>query len=241
MSLNVSHNKRPLEPGLKAGIAKRFVQIALTIALQAAIVFLAAGRFDWIWAWVFLGVGLLGIAVNSMFLLRYNPAIVSERARSEGMRDWDKVVGGLWAIMYFVGVLLVAGLDQRLGWTAPFPLVYHIVGAMALILGGALFSWALISNAYFATIARIQEDRGQTVCTSGPYRFVRHPGYIGAIVQSLGVPLMLGSLWAFIPGGLAALLIIARTALEDRMLQAELGGYKDYTQRVRYRLLPGVW
>jgi len=101
----------------------------------------------------------------------------------------------------------------------------------------------MVSNAYFSTVVRIQEERGHAVCTSGPgpYRFVRHPGYAGAILQSLATPLLLGSLWALVPGGLAALLVVARTALEDRMLHEELEGYREYAAQVHYRLLPGVW
>jgi protein-S-isoprenylcysteine O-methyltransferase Ste14 len=98
----------------------------------------------------------------------------------------------------------------------------------------------MISNAYFATVVRIQNDRGHTVCATGPYRFVRHPGYVGGIIQSFAIPVMLGSLWALIPGGVAALLMVFRTAPEDRTLRDELDGYRGYTSRVRYRLLPGV-
>jgi protein-S-isoprenylcysteine O-methyltransferase Ste14 len=99
----------------------------------------------------------------------------------------------------------------------------------------------MIANAYFSTAVRIQSDRGQTVCRSGRYRFVRHPGYVGFTLQSLGTPLLLGSLWALIPGLMAAVLMVVRTSFEDPMLQAELPGYREYTQQVRYRLVPGVW
>jgi protein-S-isoprenylcysteine O-methyltransferase Ste14 len=109
------------------------------------------------------------------------------------------------------------------------------------VLGQGLFSWAMASNKYFSTCVRIQIDRGHTVATSGPYRYIRHPGYVGYTVSFLGMSLALGSLWAIIPAGLIACLLVVRTALEDRTLQDELPGYKDYAQRVRYRLLPGIW
>jgi len=99
----------------------------------------------------------------------------------------------------------------------------------------------MITNVYFSTVVRIQSDRGHTVCRSGPYRFVRHPGYAGAILQSLGIPFLLGTFWALIPGLIAAALMVIRTALEDRLLQAELPGYLDFVRDVRYRLMPGVW
>jgi protein-S-isoprenylcysteine O-methyltransferase Ste14 len=112
---------------------------------------------------------------------------------------------------------------------------------IGFVLGLALFSWAMFSNTFFSSAVRIQQERGHAVCNTGPYRFVRHPGYVGAILQSLVMPLMLNSLWAFIPAGLAVLLMVVRTALEDKTLQEELQGYTEYAHRVRYRLLPGVW
>jgi len=112
---------------------------------------------------------------------------------------------------------------------------------VALVVGLGLTSWAMIANAYFSTAVRIQSERGHTVCSRGPYRFVRHPGYVGFILQSLSAPFLLGSIWALIPGILAAVLMVIRTALEDRTLQAELPGYPEYVQNVRYRLVPGIW
>jgi protein-S-isoprenylcysteine O-methyltransferase Ste14 len=112
---------------------------------------------------------------------------------------------------------------------------------VALAVGLGLGGWAMLANAYFSTAVRIQSDRGQTVCRSGPYRFVRHPGYVGFMLQSLGTPLLLGSSWALIPGITAVALMAIRTSWEDRMLQAELPGYPDYAQQVRYRLVPGIW
>jgi len=101
--------------------------------------------------------------------------------------------------------------------------------------------WAMITNAFFSTAARIQSDRGQQVCRSGPYRYIRHPAYASIVIQSISMAVLLGSLWALIPAIAASVLIITRTALEDRMLLAELAGYKEYGQVVRYRLVPGLW
>jgi protein-S-isoprenylcysteine O-methyltransferase Ste14 len=193
-------------------------------------------------AWVYIGFYLVAGLVNFAFLLRYSPETIAERAKGgRGMESWDKVVGGLFAVMYFIVLLLVAGFDVRFGWTGPLAQSIHLLGVLGFGLGYGLFSWAMISNAYFSTMVRVQEERGHQVCDTGPYRYVRHPGYVGAVLQSLAAPLFLGTLWGFIPGGLAALLIIARTALEDRTLQAKLEGYTEYAGRVRHRLLPGVW
>ncbi|MCL4859126.1 MAG: isoprenylcysteine carboxylmethyltransferase family protein [Caldilineaceae bacterium] len=241
MTINVPHEDTRLTPALRAGIRKRFSQVGAIFLLQAAMLFLAAGRLDWVWAWVFIGLNLTGATANAVLLLRHSPETVAERASAQGMKGWDKWVGGAWAVTYFVMLLVVAGLDQRFGWTGLLPIAYHSAGVMVFGLGFALFSWAMITNAYFAAIVRIQTERGHTVCTSGPYRFVRHPGYVGAILQTLSAPLLLGSLWALLPGGLAVLLMVVRTALEDRTLHEELAGYATYAQRVRYRLLPGLW
>jgi protein-S-isoprenylcysteine O-methyltransferase Ste14 len=241
MNANISHNAQRLEPDVKAGIIKRAVQVFFLIAFQAAMLFLSSGRLDWLWAWVYVGFYLAAALVNATFMLRYSPETIARRAEARGMKDWDKVVGGLFGVMYFVVVLLMAGLDARFNWTGQIALVLQIAAVVAFGLGYALFSWGMISNAYFATVVRVQEDRGHTVCDTGPYRLVRHPGYVGGIIQSLALPLVLGSLWAFIPGVLAALLLVVRTALEDKTLLEELDGYKEYAEKVRYRLLPGVW
>jgi protein-S-isoprenylcysteine O-methyltransferase Ste14 len=228
-------------PNLAADIAARVGTIAFFVVLQAVVLFLAAGRLDWTWAWVYLGICLLSIAINGMFLLRTSPETIAERGRPQATQNWDKVIGGLWALVLYLILPLVAGLDARYGWTGELSAVWNLAGAVVLAAGLELGGWAMIANAYFSTAVRIQSDRGQTVCSSGPYRFVRHPGYVGFILQSLGTPLLLGSWWALLPGLTAVALIVIRTILEDRLLQAELAGYPEYTRQVRYRLVPGVW
>lgn len=130
----------------------------------------------------------------------------------------------------------MAGLDFRAGWT---PSLSPAVPIIALVIA-ALVTWAMVANTFFALANRIQSEHGHTVATGGPYRYVRHPGYVGAMLFELATPILLGSFWALLPGGLSALLMVVRTALEDRTLQRELAGYVDYLQQVRYRLLPGV-
>ena len=228
-------------PNVVAGIVTRFGQVVILLGVQAAILFLAAGRLNWTWAWVFLGIYLVSVSINSAFMLRTSPETVAERGRPKEMKDWDKVVGGLWSLAQFLVLPLVSALDVRFGWTREISAAWHIAGAVVFAVGLGLFGWAMITNAYFSTAVRIQSDRGQTVCRNGPYRFVRHPGYAGTLVQSLGIPFLLGSLWALIPGITAAALIIIRTSLEDSMLQAELPGYRDFVQEVHYRIIPGIW
>ena len=229
------------KPNMLAGILTRAAEILFVLLVEAAIVFVASGNFGWTWAWVFLGIYLVSIAVNASFLMRKSPETVAERGSAPLTQTWDKIVSGVWAVTQYLLVPLVAALDVRLLWSGELALGWHIAGAVLFAGGLALFGWAMITNAYFSTAVRIQSERGHTVCTSGPYRAVRHPGYAGVLLQDIGVPLLLGSWWALIPGIVGAAAMIARTILEDRTLKADLSGYSDYAQKVKYRLIPWVW
>ncbi len=238
----MSQHVEPMTPALRAGILARAGEIGITFVLQAAVLFLTAGTLAWGWAWLYLGIYLVTVGINATVLLRTSPATIAERGHAgPGVKRWDAVLSGAWALTYFLLLLIVAGLDRRLGWTGDLRASVQVLGAVVFAAGLALFSWAMVVNAYFSTLVRIQQERGHAVCTDGPYAVIRHPGYLGAIAQSLGVPLLLGSLPALAPGVLAAALMIARTVLEDRTLQAELPGYAAYARQVRSRLLPGIW
>ena len=223
------------------GVAKRVATVAGFLVFNGAILFASAGQLGWMWAWVFLGICLLSLAINGTIMLRTSPDTIAERGRPEATKGWDKLVGGLWALALFVLVPLVAGLDARFAWTGTLAIAWNTAGALMLAVGFGLAGWAMIANAFFSTAVRIQADRGHTVCRSGPYRFVRHPGYLGFVLQSLGTPILLGSLYGLVPGAAAAILMVVRTSLEDRMLQSELAGYREFVRDVRYRLCPGVW
>ena len=233
---------RPDEPDdLTPKILKRMLQVIITGLLMAVVLFISAGRLDWVWGWVYIGVYFIGIAINALVILPGNPEMIAERAEiKEDAKSWDKALGILIGIPT-LGMLIVAGLDVRFGWSAPLPMAVHLIALAVAALGYALFSWALASNAYFSRVVRLQMDRGHTVATGGPYRYLRHPGYAAMVISVLATPPVLGSLWALIPAGLVACLYVIRTALEDKTLQAELGGYQEYAQQVRYRLMPGAW
>ncbi len=203
-----------------------------------------SGRWGWPEAWAFGLVSGFGFVVSRLLAARRNPDIITERARAMNHRDikpWDKILAPLTALGLF-GVLIVAGFDQRfMIRPAIFPPLFRWT-ALAMIAGGyALGSWALIENRFFSGVVRIQSERGHQVVSTGPYRIVRHPGYAGALPSNLLTPVLLDSLWAFIPALVATIALIVRTSLEDRTLQKELPGYAEYTQRTRYRLLPGMW
>jgi protein-S-isoprenylcysteine O-methyltransferase Ste14 len=229
------------EAGLTRGILKRGRQILFTLVLMSGLLFISAGTLDWLMAWVYLGVYVAGIAINSVILWRTNPELIAERAeRRPDTKGWDKLFAVV-AIPLFFAIYIVCGLDKRFGWTPPLPPAGQLAALFLYLLGSGLASWAMISNAYFVGTVRIQDERGHQVVSSGPYRFVRHPGYSGWGLGFLVLPPFLGTLWGLVPAGLNCIAFIVRTALEDRTLQDELPGYREYAQRVRYRLVPGIW
>jgi protein-S-isoprenylcysteine O-methyltransferase Ste14 len=157
----------------------------------------------------------------------------------KGAKTWDAVIMSIIGPA-LIACYIVAGLDVRYGWTR-ISLPLQIIALIIVVLGYALIVWATAANPFFSLIVRIQQERGHTVAAGGPYRFVRHPAYVGGIAIYIATPVMLSSLWALIPGGLTAVLMLVRTALEDKTLQDELDGYREYAGRVRYRLIPGIW
>jgi protein-S-isoprenylcysteine O-methyltransferase Ste14 len=204
-----------------------------------AILFIAAGGLAWPAAWVYTGVSTVDAI---LLLLVVSPELMRERTHPKAdAKAWDRVLARLTGPLGSTVILVVAGLDKRFGWSAQTSLAVQFVGLAVFVLGMGLMTWAMAVNSYFSLVVRIQRDRGHTVVTGGPYRYVRHPGYVGGILFQLGTPLLLGTLWSLIPAGLTALLLVVRTALEDRTLQDELEGYREYAQQTRFRLLPGVW
>ena len=228
-------------PEMKEKIIRRIRQVLVTLSVQAALLFLAAGTFAWDWGWVYLATYFLGILINTILLFRVNPAVIAERADTEGMRGWDRIWATLAALMVLIGLPVAGALDFRLGWSAEIGLPLRLTGVALFFIGGLLFAWAMAVNAKFATIVRVGEEGTHPVAMDGPYHIVRHPGYLGFCIQAIGLPLLLGSWWGFILTGLGIVFMVIRTALEDRTLQAELTGYDKLVARTRYRLIPGVW
>jgi protein-S-isoprenylcysteine O-methyltransferase Ste14 len=209
-----------------------------TLFLYGAL-FLAAGRLRWAWGWAYVGVGVGILILNLVVLPR---EVVAERGqrRKKDVKTWDRLLSPL-IFVPALGTPVVAALDWRWGWTGPLPELVHVAGLACITLGQGLFTWAMASNKFFSTVVRIQVDRDHAVTSDGPYRYVRHPGYVGYIVSLFGTAVGLGSWWALLPAGLAAGMFVVRTALEDTTLRRELPGYAEYAQHTRYRLLPGVW
>lgn len=238
MNAETSVNQPNGKSDLTRKIRKRMLQVVVQFLILAAILFISSGRLDWVWAWAYLGVGVGILVIN---LLVMSPELIAERSEiKEDVKGWDRVLGIFIGVLT-LGALVVIGLDARFGWSPRLAWTIQVGGLVIWTLGQGLFSWAMASNVFFSGAVRIQMERDHTVATGGPYRYVRHPGYVGYIISWLATSLALGSLWGLIPAGLVMCLMVVRTALEDGVLQEELDGYKEYAGQVPYRLLPGIW
>jgi protein-S-isoprenylcysteine O-methyltransferase Ste14 len=212
----------------------------LTPILMIALLFLLAGRWDYWQAWVYIILNTVVLTLMATLFTKDSGLIEERLNPKRGIKSWDRIYFSITGPLYFIA-LAVAGLDARFSWSSGIPAYIYWSSVALYLIGQAIFVWARYTNRYFSSVVRIQSDRGQTVCKEGPYRYIRHPGYLGGFLFTVTMGLMLGSWWASIPQVIAALMLIPRTILEDRTLQAELPGYQDYAQETRYRLLPGIW
>jgi protein-S-isoprenylcysteine O-methyltransferase Ste14 len=223
------------------GTLSLLARLLIFVAILAAILFLAAGRWDWTTGWLYMGMYALVTSVG-VFAVPLDPELVEERTQiKEGVKEWDKRLTTIGSLFYPLAILVVAGLDARWNWSPSFPAWIPWAALIVAAAGNLLSIWATAANKFYGRFVRIQKERGHYVVSDGPYRFIRHPGYLGQIIFSLASALALTSLWTLIPSGLFAAVLVVRTALEDRVLHDELDGYSSYTQRVRYRLLPPIW
>jgi protein-S-isoprenylcysteine O-methyltransferase Ste14 len=226
------------DPETRKNILRRLLQVAVSIIITAIILFVAAGRLEWIYAWVYIIASVAVIIINSFILKR---ELISERGRKkENIESWDRTIQGL-IIIFWIVLFLVSGLDIRYEWSPGSALWVHIAGLIVFFAGNAIVSWSMISNNYFSTAVRIQYDRDHAVSNGGPYGYMRHPGYLGISLYNLSTPLILGSFWALLPAGILVILFIIRTILEDSTLKLKLEGYKEYADKVKFRLIPFVW
>lgn len=228
-------------PGIARPILKRMIQMLGYTIVWAAVLFASAGRLDWGRGWTYLAVYLFCLTISAVLVLRTNPEVAAARAKLHAdAKGFDKVFAKLYMLLLFV-VPVVAGFDAvRFGWSSmAFQTVYP--GVILNLLAAVPIAWAMTTNPFLETLVRIQVDRGHRAVTTGPYRWVRHPMYVGCIFENIATPLILGSWWTYAPVAAISVLFVWRTALEDRTLRQELPGYEEYAQRTRYRLLPGVW
>jgi protein-S-isoprenylcysteine O-methyltransferase Ste14 len=219
------------------------LQVLFFIVVIPCLPLLISWRWDWWEAWVYAILSILGFAISRALAARRHPDLLAERARflqHENAESWDRLLAPLVGLGGGL-IPLVAGLDALFDRSPAFNLPLKILALVIILAGYALGTYALIENRFFSGMVRIQTERGHRVVSSGPYGWVRHPGYAGALLTNLATPVFLDAPWAFLPVVFLTVVLVIRTELEDRTLQNRLEGYRDYARRVRYRLLPGVW
>jgi protein-S-isoprenylcysteine O-methyltransferase Ste14 len=228
-------------PAVWRALLKRIAAVLAIFLIMDLLLFLPAGRLDWPAAWALSALYTIFLLVYAVWGTLKAPELLKERSRvAENVKSWDKVIMSIYTILLLITPIL-AGLDVgRFRWST-MPLVVQLLALAGLFAAGGIIFWTIFTNAYLGRWVRIQEDRKHQVVTGGPYRYVRHPMYLGIILLFPCMALFLGSWWTLVPTGLIGMLMVLRTALEDRTLQAELPGYAEYARRTRYRLLPGVW
>ena len=228
-------------PGRRPSGLRIVLAFVGSLGLFGALLFLPAGRMDWLHGWLYMALVTANAGITFAYLRRKNPELIEHRMRiGKGTKTWDWIWMGAFATV-FGGVYLVAGLDAaRFGWSAMPPALW-LIGLVLFLPGAVLIAWSMGVNPFFEKTVRIQTERRHRVIDTGPYRFVRHPGYVGFFGWALSAPLLLGSWWAFVPALLSLVALVVRTVLEDRTLRQELRGYADYARRVRFRLVPGLW
>jgi protein-S-isoprenylcysteine O-methyltransferase Ste14 len=223
---------------------RQWIRLVVVYLLIPLTLLICGGDLGWWQAWLY---SLLIVAAGiggRLWAEQRQPGLLAERQNIENLQNakaWDKVLAPLMAVSVGYPVVFIAGLDHRYDWSSEFPVWLIVIGFILISLGYAFATWALAENRFFSSVVRIQTDRGHVVCDSGPYRFVRHPGYAGNILALFGIVLALNSVWTLIPAAIASIIAVIRTALEDQTLQEELPGYQDYARRVQYRLVPWIY
>lgn len=210
--------------------------------VQIAIFFVSAGHMP-IRAWIFVGASYVHYSVSTLVQYRLNPELLVARfkIRRKGSKLWDEILMRSSNLVAMIAVPVVAGLDVGRFYWSSLDFSFVFFGLFLFAVSTYLLNWAMVVNPFFEPTVRIQKERGHKAVTSGPYRFVRHPGYLAGLLYILSVPLIIGSVFAFVPAVIYVILFIIRTALEDAVLLRELDGYSEYAQKVRYRLIPWLW
>ncbi|MFX0081727.1 MAG: methyltransferase family protein [Candidatus Hodarchaeota archaeon] len=215
------------------------IMLGLATALLGLGLFLPFGSFLWLEAWIYLGIFFTFFNIYILYFSKHDPEMLQKRAKPQFKEKWDKIVM-LFMGFGFFPTFIIPGFEKKYGWSN-IPLLVEIIGFIGLILGLVIIFLVMKENTFLSKAVEIQKDRGHKVITSGPYRIVRHPMYLGFILFIVFYCLALGSLFSLIPAALGIVGIVIRTILEDRMLHKELEGYKEYAQKTKRKLIPWIW
>ena len=217
---------------------KMVARFGLLIFVFFAMPFVCAGTIYWPEAWIMVLIYLAWALPLLTWMKKNNPKLLEERMDvTRRTQEWDKIVLILGLVCYF-GFFVIPGLDYRFGWSE-MPVYLEIVGFVGMALAFTAMFIVMRANTYLSRAVEVQE--GQKVITTGPYKYVRHPLYAAMLVYCISVPMSLGSYYGIIPAlGMIALMLV-RTSREDKFLHENLPGYKEYAQKTRYKLVPGVW
>lgn len=221
--------------------ASYLLKLSLGTFLFFAIIFISAGRLNYWQGLIYAAIGFIMIVLSNT-LFRIDSELSKERSKpGENTKKWDKIILGL-SFLVTILMYVTAGLDSgRFHWSPDFHWSLYAIGVIMTGAGQLVFLIAQKENKFFSSTVRIQTERDHSVCETGLYRIVRHPAYMGSIIQSLGFPLLFGSLWSIIPISLSVILIVTRTYLEDKTLKDELKGYPEYSEKTRFKIFPYLW
>jgi protein-S-isoprenylcysteine O-methyltransferase Ste14 len=227
---------------IKKSFFKAMLLMPVLVVIMALIFFSSAGRYDIPRAWYFFISMIIYFYISIIVVYRFNPTLIAERLKiKKDTKKWDRILMRITNLFGIYIPFVIAGLDVgRFRWSY-LNIHFLIIGYILWILSNFFSTWAMTVNPHFEPTVRIQNDRNHKVIKTGPYRFIRHPGYLGGVLFYISTPLIIGSAYAFIPAGIAIILTIIRTILEDKTLQSELDGYLEYSKRVKYKLIPEIW
>jgi len=207
----------------------------------AAFIFLGAWKLAYWQGLLYVALALFGTTLNHVLVPKGSDITVERARQVRAGQAWERRILGAYFLVSIV-TFVIAGLDSgRYGWSGEVPMWITIAGVILMLLGQVVFAVAKRENAFFSSTVQIEAERGHRVCDTGFYHYIRHPGYLGMLMSLLAFPLVMNSYWAFIPAFMGAVLLILRTALEDRFLISHLDGYADYANKTRWRLIPAVF
>jgi protein-S-isoprenylcysteine O-methyltransferase Ste14 len=227
----------------KALLGKALLEVLAEFAVFAALLFVSAGTLLWPAGWAFIAIFFSFAVAIVLWLARKEPELLAERMSSpmqSGQPLWDKVFVAAVLVLFLTWLILMPLDAVRFGWSE-VPEWLQILGALGVVLSFYIMFFTFRENAYLALVVKVQEERGQSVVSTGPYRYVRHPMYASTFLFFPGSALLLGSWWGLMFCTVLLGLLVWRIPLEERMLENGLTGYDEYARRVRYRLIPRVW